>query len=263
MTTSIAGFDPIAASVELLKAKFAGVTYDVQTTDGMKAAKADRAALKEYRLAVEAKRVELKEPHLLAGREIDEHAKTLTKEITTLETERDSLIKAEEQRKAEIKRKAEQAERDRIAAEERAKAAEREAELKRENEALKAQIEAARAAAPDPAIEALKSAAFAAAGVPSDDDEFTPHANGKPAAHDPALLDLMADDGFKPRTVAAPAFAHRPQYESRAVRRMSGDNLPTANEVAAALSEHAKKRTNIRHVTDVLEAIRSILNAGD
>jgi hypothetical protein len=39
--------------------------------------------------------------------------------------------------------------------------------------------------------------------------------------------------------------------------------LPTANEVAAALSAHAKQRTNVRHVTDVLEAIRSIMSKGE
>jgi hypothetical protein len=250
MTTSITGFDPIAASVAALKAKFENVTYDVTTTDGMKAAKADRAELKEFRLEVEAVRVRLKEPHLLAGREIDDHAKTLTKEITTLEAARDEVIRAEERRKAQIKAERERAERDRIAAEERAKAAEREEQLRRENEALRAQIEAAKAL--EPAVVTVL-----------DDGTFEPVATGVPAAHDPALLDLMADDGFRPSKPAAPAFAHRPQFESRAVRRLSFDSLPTANEVAAALSAHAKQRTNVRHVTDVLEAIRSIMSKGE
>jgi hypothetical protein len=251
MTTSITGFDPIAASVAALKAKFENVTYDVTTTDGMKAAKADRAELKEFRLEVEAVRVRLKEPHLLAGREIDDHAKTLTKEITTLEAARDEVIRAEERRKAQIKAERERAERDRIAAEERAKAAEREEQLRRENEALRAQIEAAKALEPA-VVTAL------------DDGTFEPVATGVPAAHDPALLDLMADDGFRPSKPAAPLFnARAPQFESRAVRRLSFDSLPTANEVAAALSAHAKQRTNVRHVTDVLEAIRSIMSKGE
>jgi hypothetical protein len=66
---------------------------------------------------------------------------------------------------------------------------------------------------------------------------------GVPAAHDDGLLDLLSASEAHSKHTQRPA---------------TGLELPTANEIADALSVAAKRRTTIRNVTDVLEAIRAL-----
>lgn len=142
VSQNLAPFSEINAALEALKSRHTGVVHDVKTTVGMKAARADRAEVKEYRVSVEKKRVELKAPHLEAGREIDAEAARITKELTKLELDYDKQIRAEDLRKEreakeEADRKAAEAQaiRDAELAEERRLAAEREAALQAERDA--------------------------------------------------------------------------------------------------------------------------------
>jgi phage-related minor tail protein len=272
-STTLAGFDVIGATIAALQAKFKDVQHDVTTTAGLAAEKKDRAELKGYRMQVEAKRVELKAPYLSAEREIDAHAAKLSSAIGELEKARDKRIKDEEARKAAAKRaieEAERAERERVAAEklaeERKAAAEREAALQAERDELAAKLAALQASNPAPVIEDFPIAASFGNRVPEGWDRIeageecetatlihngesfkrTPNHTSAPAGHDDGLLDLLAASE-----------SHSKQDK----RRATGFTLPTANEVADALSSRAKRRTTILHVADVLEAIRAICDA--
>lgn len=264
----VAGFNVIDAVIASLQEKFKASPHDVKTPKGLAAEKKDRAELKGYRLQVEEKRVELKAPYLNAEREIDAHAKKLTEAISELEKARDKRIKDEEQRKRDEKLAEEreaQAKRDAAIEAERQAAAEREKELKAQLAAVQAQLEAAK---PAPVIEDFPIAASfggrvesenpAPAGwerIESGSEQETlvipargrmvsvPQHVGIPAAHDDELLDLLSASEAHSKHTQRPA---------------TGLELPTANEIADALSVAAKRRTTIRNVTDVLEAIRAL-----
>lgn len=97
-----------------LRQRYAATVFDVTSGKGMEAAKKARAELRGYRVALEAKRVEIKAPALQRGRDIDTEAKRITTELTSIEDPIDQQIKAEENRKANEKAEAERIERERI-----------------------------------------------------------------------------------------------------------------------------------------------------
>lgn len=114
--TAIAEYTATEAALATLRETYAGRTYDVTTTKGMQEAIAGRAELRKLRIALEAKRVELKAPALERTRLIDAEAKRITAELVALEDPIDEQIKAEQQRKEREKAAAEEAERQRVAA---------------------------------------------------------------------------------------------------------------------------------------------------
>lgn len=100
---AIAEYSPTAARLADLRARLANVAYDVKTVKGMDIAKKDRAEVRDLRVALEKKRVELKAPALERCRLIDTEAKRITSELLALEEPIDEQIKAEERRKEEEK----------------------------------------------------------------------------------------------------------------------------------------------------------------
>lgn len=99
------------AALAELRQKYATVVFDVTTGKGMEQAKKARAELREYRVALEKTRVEIKAPALQRCREIDTEAKRITAELEALEDPIDEQIKAEEDRKAREKAERERQER--------------------------------------------------------------------------------------------------------------------------------------------------------
>lgn len=111
----IVAYSELEASLTALKARMTGVAYDLTTTKGDKAARADRAALVKLRGAIEERRVALKQPHLDAAREIDAIAKRITLEVTALEKPIDEQIKADEARRERERKARQEAEAERVA----------------------------------------------------------------------------------------------------------------------------------------------------
>ena len=95
-TTAIAEYSPTAAALADLEARMGKVVYDVSTPAGMAAAKKDRAEVRDLRVALEKKRVEIKAPALKRCNEIDTEAKRITAELLKYETPPDQAIKAHE-----------------------------------------------------------------------------------------------------------------------------------------------------------------------
>lgn len=112
MTTAIAEYTPTEQALAELRGKYAAVVFDVSNGKGMAEAKAARAELRDYRVALEKKRVEIKAPALERCRLIDTEAKRITAELSALEDPIDETIKAEEQRKEREKAAREQRERE-------------------------------------------------------------------------------------------------------------------------------------------------------
>ena len=110
--TAIVEYSITAAALSELRTRLAGVAYDVSTGKGLNIAKQDRAEVRGLRVALEAKRVELKAPALERSRLIDAEAKALTAELAALEKPIDDQIKAEERRKEAEKAEREQLERE-------------------------------------------------------------------------------------------------------------------------------------------------------
>jgi colicin import membrane protein len=115
MSTAIAEYSATEQALAELRQKYEAAVFDVTTGKGMVAAKQARAELREYRVALEAKRVELKAPILERGRVLDAEAKRITAELESLEKPIDASIKSEEQRKEREKAEREEAERQRVA----------------------------------------------------------------------------------------------------------------------------------------------------
>lgn len=95
-TSAIVEYCPTAAALADLSKRMANVVYDVSTPKGLAAAKADRAEVRELRVALEKKRVEIKEPALTRCREIDTEAARIKAELLKFETPPDQAIKAHE-----------------------------------------------------------------------------------------------------------------------------------------------------------------------
>lgn len=107
----IVEYSKTEAALADLRAKYAGVVFDLKTTKGDKEARAARLELVTLRTSLEKKREEFKAPALAFGNKIDAEAKRVKAEIVKLETFIDQQIKADEDRRA-----AEKAEKDRIEA---------------------------------------------------------------------------------------------------------------------------------------------------
>ncbi len=115
VASPIVEYSATTAALHELRTRYAAATYAVQTTAGMREARAARATLRDLRVALEAKRQELKAPILDRGRLLDSEAKRITAELVALEDPIDAQIRGEEDRKAQEKARAEQAERERVA----------------------------------------------------------------------------------------------------------------------------------------------------
>lgn len=114
MSTAIVEYTATEAALSELRVKYADVVFPVDTTKGMTEAKAARAELRTLRVALEAKRKEIKAPALKRCSEIDTEAKRITAELEELEDPIDEAIKAEERRKEVAKAEQERLERDRV-----------------------------------------------------------------------------------------------------------------------------------------------------
>jgi chromosome segregation ATPase len=95
----VAPFSATEAALTVLRARMAGVQYEVTNTAGMAQAKADRAELRGLRSEVESTRKALKAPLLESGKQIDAEAERIRLELVAVETPIDAQIKAEEARK--------------------------------------------------------------------------------------------------------------------------------------------------------------------
>lgn len=105
----IVEYNATAAAIADLRSRYHGARYDCTTTAGLKQATAARAELRGLRVAIEAKRVELKAPVLERGKLLDSEAKRITAELVALEDPIDAQIKADEKRREEERaRKAEE-----------------------------------------------------------------------------------------------------------------------------------------------------------
>lgn len=115
-TTAIAEYSQTEAALAELRTRFTDVKYDVSTTKGIDEAKKARAEIKKYRVALEDKRKEIKEPALRHCQLIDAEAKRITEELRKLEDPIDKQIKDEEARKEAEKQAKAKAERERVTA---------------------------------------------------------------------------------------------------------------------------------------------------
>lgn len=96
--TTVPEYSQTALGLIELRQKHANVVYDVTAPKEMKAAKEARAELRTLRTTLEKTRKEIKAPALERCRQIDDEAKRLTLEISSLEDPIDQQIKAEEAR---------------------------------------------------------------------------------------------------------------------------------------------------------------------
>ncbi|WP_164707920.1 hypothetical protein [Paraburkholderia phosphatilytica] len=273
VSTHVQAFSAIEEAVAAFEKRHKGVVHDCTTTAGDKAARKDRQEVQEHISSIELKRVELKEPHLTAGREIDALAKVYTARLATLKAGYDTQIKAEENRKAEAKRAAEreaQLKRDEEAAAARKEAEEKAAALEAENVVLRAKLAAAQPAQEPVQDEPphIVERAYTYAPTGWDRIEAGDEYEGGPAdviraergspETDPALRERVGhtiDHALLDLLDAGHAHGATEERNTKPVTRF---RLPGAGEITDALSDHAKKRTNVRHVCDVLEAIRKI-----
>jgi len=99
MTTEIQEYSKTEAALSALREQFGGMTYDVDSADGMKNAKDARAEVRGYRTSLEKMRKALKAPALERSRLIDAEAKRITTELVAIEAPIDGQIKREEARK--------------------------------------------------------------------------------------------------------------------------------------------------------------------
>lgn len=93
-------FNATEAGLAELRDKYGSAVYPVETTDGMKEAKAARQEIRRPRYTVENLRKEAKAPILALGRDLDARAKELTAQLLALEKPIDEQIKVVEQREA-------------------------------------------------------------------------------------------------------------------------------------------------------------------
>jgi colicin import membrane protein len=110
MSTSIQEYSRTDAALSELCRRYQGATYQVQTSDGMKAAKEARAKLRGYRIDLEQIRKEIKAPALQRCQQIDSEAKRITMHLRMLEDPIDKVIASEEGRREADKRAREEAE---------------------------------------------------------------------------------------------------------------------------------------------------------
>ena len=82
--TEIVEYNETEASLTLLRENYKDAKYEVAKTEGMAAAKSARMQLRTVRVALEAKRKEIKEPALTRCKLIDSEAKRITEELERL-----------------------------------------------------------------------------------------------------------------------------------------------------------------------------------
>lgn len=99
VTGALADFNRVEAGLAALTKQYAGVVYDVTTTEGIEAARVARRAIREPRYEVEKVRKDAKAPLLALGRQIDDEAKRITSALLKIETPIDQQIAAEEARR--------------------------------------------------------------------------------------------------------------------------------------------------------------------
>lgn len=114
--SAIAEYNVTAVALAELRQRLAGKTYDLRTTAGDKEARGDRLELTRLLSALEAKRVELKQPVLDRGRLLDAEAKRISAELEALRQPIDAAIKADEQRREQERQARAAAEAQRVAA---------------------------------------------------------------------------------------------------------------------------------------------------
>ena len=115
-TTEITEYSKTEAGLTDLRARMAGVEYDVMTVKGMAVAKADRAEVRGLRTGLENMRKQIKAPALAHCKLIDAEAARITAELLKLEEPIDAQIKAREAALEAEKAARELAERQRITA---------------------------------------------------------------------------------------------------------------------------------------------------
>ena len=150
--TAIVEYHPTAAALARLRQKYAA-PFAVTTAPGLAAAKAARAEIRGLRGALEKTRAELKAPLLAHGQLIDAEAKRINTALLAIEEPIDAAIKEEEKRKTEEKAARERAEAARAAALQAQIDAIRRRALdaaSRDAAAIRAALEDARAVEPDP-----------------------------------------------------------------------------------------------------------------
>ena len=114
--TEITEYSNTEAGLIDLRARMAGVEYDVMTVKGMAVAKADRAYVRGLRTGLESMRKHIKAPALAHCKLIDAEAARITAELLKLEEPIDAQIKAREAALEAEKAARELAERQRITA---------------------------------------------------------------------------------------------------------------------------------------------------
>lgn len=103
---SIVEFDQVEAGLTELAAKYQGVVYEVQTAEGLAAAKAARLAIREVRFRVQNKAAAMKDPLNRFKKMIDTQAERIKAAVEKIEDPIHQQIKAEEDRQeAERERK--------------------------------------------------------------------------------------------------------------------------------------------------------------
>lgn len=108
----LANYDRVAAGIGNLAQLYKGIVYEVTTTEGLTAAKAARAAIREPRYEVEKIRKSAKAPLLALGRRVDAEAHRITSQLLELEEPIQAQIAAEEARRERVRQ-------EKIAAEQR------------------------------------------------------------------------------------------------------------------------------------------------
>ena len=108
--------DTVAAGIDALQKKYAGVVYDVTTTKGMAEAKAARKEIRDVRYAVENTRKDKGAELKRIASAINDRASEITDPIRALEDPIDAQIKAEEDRKEAERAERQRQEQERIAA---------------------------------------------------------------------------------------------------------------------------------------------------
>lgn len=114
--TEITEYSKTEAALTDLRQRYGNVVFDVATTEGKRQALEARAEVRGYRVDLEKRRKEIKEPALERCRLIDAEAKRITAELEAIEKPIDEAIKAEEARKAAEKAELAHIEAERVAA---------------------------------------------------------------------------------------------------------------------------------------------------
>ncbi|MGH9644411.1 MAG: hypothetical protein ACRD3Q_18570 [Terriglobales bacterium] len=112
---AIAKFDAVSAGIAELTQKYGGVLFEVTTSEGMEAAKAARAAVRQPRYDIESIRKSAKAPLLAIGKRLDSEAARITDALMKIEMPIHSQIAAEETRKEQEKQRRIDAEIKRVA----------------------------------------------------------------------------------------------------------------------------------------------------